>query len=193
MIPQKTAQIFDTLAKGKFLCDNYPNSEHRQLYSLVDDNYDDLYEYFLNIGYVLNKEIGYFYFSKEETSQNIETKLNSVLRFIDLFDFMFEYSSSFGVGIKIRPSNLSEAVNTNSILKAKLSKIVKKETIYQSCKKVLDEFVSKGIMALENEEEELYIVLTSYTYIENFIESIKGVNDEPVKTLNNLENKYARS
>ena len=61
MIPQKTAEIFELLSKGKFICDNYPDATHRVMYNLVDDNYDDLYEYFLNIGYVLNRDIGYFY------------------------------------------------------------------------------------------------------------------------------------
>lgn len=181
MIPSNTAKIFDILSKGKFLCDNYPEDEHRELYSLVDDNFEDLYEYFLNIGFILNKGIGYFYFSKDESTQSIENKLNSILRFIDLYDFMFEYSSSFSVGAKVSPLNLSEAVNTNSILKSKLVKLVKKETIYQSCKKLLDEFVTKGIMALENEEEEIYVTLTSYLYVEHFIESIKGVSDESSK------------
>ena len=178
MIPQKTAQIFEVLSKGKFLCDNYPNAEFRVMYNLVDDNYDDLYEYFLNIGYILNKDIGYFYFTKVENSSTIENKLSSIIKFIDLLDFMLEYSSSFGIGTKLTPSTLVEAVNSNTILKTKLSKIVKRDTIYQSCKKILDDFVSKGVMAIENEEEEVYMVLTSYSYLEKFIEGIKGVDDE---------------
>ncbi len=32
-------------------------------------------------------------------------------------------------------------------------------------------------MAIENEEEEVYMVLTSYSYLEKFIEAIKGVDD----------------
>ena len=120
MIPQKTPQIFDMLSKGKFLCDNYPEATHRVIYNLVDDNYDDLYEYFLNIGYVLNRDIGYFYFTRDDNSSQIESKINSILKFIDLLDFMFEYSSSFGVGTKITPSVLVDAVQGNAILKTKL-------------------------------------------------------------------------
>jgi hypothetical protein len=38
--------------------------------------------------------------------------------------------------------------------------------------------LAKGVMAIENEEEEIYMVLTSYTYLEKFIEGIKGLDDE---------------
>lgn len=178
MIPQKTSQIFELLSRGKFICDNYPNDNHRILYNIVEKHYDELYDYFIHIGYKLSHGIGYFYFSKDENINNIDNKINTILYFIDLLDLIYEYNPSFCIGTKITPSTLVEAVNSNSLLKSKIPKKAKKDTLYQSCKKVLDDFVSKGVMAIENEEEELYITLSSLEYIEKFIESIKEINDE---------------
>jgi hypothetical protein len=71
------------------------------------------------------------------------------------------------------------SANENTILKNKLSKLDKRDvTLYQKCKKVLDDFVAKGVMAIENEEEEIYLTLNSFMYIQNFCESIKEVGDD---------------
>ncbi len=180
LVPNKTEQIFEILSRGKFLCENFPDLHHRKLYSIVYDNYDSLYEYFSYIGYTLHKENDYFYFSKEDNNQQIENKLNSIIKLIDLLDFILEYQNDFGVGFKVRPSQILSCVNENTILKSKLLKLDKSEsTLYQKCKKILDSFVSKGFMALENEEEEVYLTLSSFNYIQDFSESIKEVaNDD---------------
>lgn len=179
LVPNRTDEIFDILKSGKFLCENYPEPTHRKLYSIVYDNYDSLYEYFSYIGYILNKEQDYFYFSKEENKFQIENKLNNIIKFIDLLDFILEYQNDFSVGYKVSPSQLLASINENTILKNKLSKLDKRDvTLYQKCKKILDDFVNKGVMAIENEEEEMYLTLSSFNYIQKFCESIKEVTND---------------
>lgn len=179
MIPNKTDKIFELLSKGKFICQNYPDSNHKQLYTLVYDNYNELYEYFYHIGFILNKEHEYFYFSKDDDA-NKDNKLSTIIKSIDLLDFILEYQNDFTVNTKVSPSDILNKINENINLKNKLSKLDKRDTTsYQKCKKVLDDFVNKGLLALLDEEEEIYIVLNSFKYLEDFIESIKEVSNDP--------------
>ena len=178
-LPNKTDRVFELLSKGKFLCENYPEADHRRLYKIVYDNYDNLYEYFSYIGYTLEREKGYFYFSKEETKQQLEMKLNSMLRFIDLVDFMLEYRNDFSIGYKVTPEEILFAVKENSMLKNKLNKIDKRDTtLHQKCKKILEEFTAKGVMAIVDEELQQYQVLNSFGYLQDFILSIQEVANE---------------
>lgn len=60
--PKYTADIFDLPSKGKFICSN-SNDEHiRKLYASIDteQNHDFLYDYFLNINFMLEKGDAYY-------------------------------------------------------------------------------------------------------------------------------------
>jgi hypothetical protein len=54
-LPSQTAEIFETLSKGQFICSNSVHDENRKLYNIIDDNFEELYTYFEAIGFVLEK------------------------------------------------------------------------------------------------------------------------------------------
>ncbi|MCH5597252.1 condensin complex protein MksE [Niabella ginsengisoli] len=88
--PKYTAEIFDILSKGKFICSN-SNEEHiRKVYATIDNeqNFEFLYNYFLNINFVLEKGDEYYYFSRQEITVDLERKIEQAFKWIDMLDFL---------------------------------------------------------------------------------------------------------
>ena len=62
-LPVQTAQIYDYLSKGNFLCSNTSVKELRTLFSVVEDNFERLRDYFSHINFVLEQGNNYFGFT----------------------------------------------------------------------------------------------------------------------------------
>lgn len=71
-LPVQTAQIYDYLSKGNFLCSNTSVKELRTLFSVVEDNFERLRDYFSHINFVLEQGNNYFYFSRKEPRATLE-------------------------------------------------------------------------------------------------------------------------
>ena len=63
-IPDNTASIFEYLQKGLFISSNSTSEEVRDMYNEIDENYESLYQYFLQINYTLERGNEYFFFSR---------------------------------------------------------------------------------------------------------------------------------
>lgn len=179
--PHNTQEIFELLSRGNFLCENSPIRSERKLFARCEEQYSELYTYFEHIGYYLEQGNGYYYFSRKLQNNQIEDKLETILDYIDLVEFMLQYSGTFGVGFRTTISELAESVKANVVLKDRLDRIkgsYKSLTLQQQCAKVLERFRKGGFMALEDEHEERYVVLSSYDYIQTFLEAIEVPNFE---------------
>ena len=81
-LPVQTAQIYDYLSKGNFLCSNTSVKELRTLFSVVEDNFERLRDYFSHINFVLEQGNNYFYFSRKEPRATLEQKLQRFFAWI---------------------------------------------------------------------------------------------------------------
>src|ERR1700761_9614722 len=93
-----TADIFETLSKGKFICSNSVEDNSRKLYAVVDENFDDLYTYFMAIGFVLERGDEYFHFSRNEVKASMESKIEQAYRWVDVVDFFMAFNNGFAPG-----------------------------------------------------------------------------------------------
>ncbi len=68
-VPRQTAQIFEILSKGQFICSNSSDVEIKRLYDLLDEeeNYEKFVQLFPADNFTLEKGDGFFYFSRVET------------------------------------------------------------------------------------------------------------------------------
>src|SRR5687768_226188 len=97
-LPRQTADIFEMLSKGQFICGN-GDDKSRYLYNIIDgENFEIFHEYFEAIGFVIECGEEYFYFSRKESKANLERKLETALKWIDILDFLKSYDASFGSG-----------------------------------------------------------------------------------------------
>lgn len=172
--PKHTAEIFEVLSKGKFICSNSSNDLNRKLYAILEDeNYFELLtSYFGNINFILEKGNGYFYFSRNESKVNLERKLEIAFKWIDILDFFKTFDSSFGSGFRFSIADITVRLNTDADLKSKLSalkKITKKTNHTEAVSRLVDFLIKDNFVELQDEITNTYKVLSSFGYLEELI------------------------
>jgi len=174
-IPRQTADIFELLSKGQFICSNSVDDNTRKLYNIADENFDDLSAYFLAIGFVLEKGDEYFYFSRTESKADMERKIEQAYRWIDILDFCKAFNNSFGPGFRFTPSDILVQVKMDASLKDKLATIKKsgsEVSNQERVERIISDLEKFGMLELENEINQTYKVAASFKYLEQLIVSI---------------------
>ncbi|MEA2099126.1 MAG: hypothetical protein U9P72_03255 [Campylobacterota bacterium] len=170
--------IFEKLSQGDFLSQSSINTENKKMYRICSENYDELYEYFLLIGFVLEKGDNYFYFSKNDlelSEKYFNKKMTDILELLELLSFMVSFDNDFSVGSKVSVNELVMAVEKNIALDSNLKSLKShnKETIKESCESILKTFVNGGVMELIDSYTESYKALESLAYIIKFANELK--------------------
>ena len=177
-IPDHTAAIFDYLQKGLF---NSTNEDVRDLYDIIDDDFEALSIYFAQIGYTLERGNEYFYFSRTEPRVTLEQKILRAYYWIDVLDLFKTYDETFGPGYRFQPEQILVEANINVMLQNKLDGIRKHFSDKDVRKEVLDNMIRQltrdSFLELENEKNNTYKVMSSWNYLERLIESINIYDD----------------
>lgn len=172
-----TAEIFDALTKGNFICSNSTDPLQSLLYTVIDEDFDQLFTYFSSINFILERGDEYFYFSRTESKASIESKIEHAFAWIDLVDFFITYDNGFAPGFRFTPSDIQQQVKVDVSLKDKLE-IMKRLTGDGSYAErinnlIKNHLVKNGYAELENELTNQYKVLASFNYIKQLIISIQ--------------------
>jgi hypothetical protein len=181
-VPLQTANIFKILSKGQFISSNSSDKNISSLYNIIEDdeNFDNLYDYFININFVLEKGDEYFYFSRPENKIDLEKKIEKAFEWIDIIDFFKTYDNAFSAGYRFSPSELLVRIKTDAELETKLDGL-KKHTDKTKHQDILDKMLKKLIddtyIELENEITNQYKVLASFNYLEQLILTINIPDD----------------
>jgi len=165
--------IFEKLLQGDFLSYSSVDVENKKLFRICSENYDELYEYFILIGFVLEKGKNYFYFAKNDTEfsdKYFNKKMVDILELLELLSFMITFDNDFNVGSKLSINDLVMAVEKNLALASNLKSLKQhnKETIKESCESILKTFINAGFMELVDRYTESYKALESLDYIIKF-------------------------
>lgn len=176
--PKQTAAIFEILNRGQFICSNSNEDNIKKLYTIIEEEqtYEFLYEYFLNINFILEKGDEYFYFSRVENKVDLERKIEQAFKWIDILDFFKTFDSSFGSGYRFTPSDILVKLNHDAELKSKLEGLRKhsgsKDKFNEIIDKILEDLKKDRFLELENEISHQYKVLSSFKYLEQLVMSI---------------------
>ncbi|MEO7312884.1 MAG: hypothetical protein ABIX01_21040 [Chitinophagaceae bacterium] len=174
-IPRQTADIFDMLSKGQFICSNSVDDSIRKLYNVVEEHFEDLTAYFSAIGFVLERGAEYFYFSRTENRADLERKIEQAYRWIDIMDFCKAFNNSFGPGFRFAPSDILVQVKMDASLKDKLATIKKsggEVSNQERVDRIINDLEKFGMLELENEINQTYKVTAAFKYLEQLIVSI---------------------
>jgi len=176
-VPIQTAEIFKILSRGQFINSNSSNRTISELYKIIEDgqNFENLYDYFVNIRFILEKGDEYFYFSRPESKADLENKIEAAFRWIDIIDFLKTYDNSFGSGYRFSPSEILVRLKTDAELETKLEGLKKytdKEKHQDILEKILKKLADDAFIELENEITQQYKVLASFKYLEQLILTI---------------------
>jgi len=173
-----TSEIFEVLRKGKFICSNSPDEDIQTLYRVLEDEntFEDLYEYFSQINYILKQGDEFFYFSKKEKSIDLDRKIEKAFGWIDIVDFLKTFDSSFDIGTRFTASEIHNQLKNNADLKMKLDNLKKigtdKKNYLDRIKKIIEKLEKDNYVTLENEISETYKVLNSFNYLKDLINTI---------------------
>ena len=181
--PKQTADIFDILSKGQFICSNSTNEDIRKLYSAIEEeeNFDYLHDYFLSIQFILEKGDEYYYFSREENKVDVERKIEQAFKWIDILDFLKTFDNAFGSGYRFAPPSILVKLNMDAALKTKLEALKKysggKEKHVEIIEKILEILEKDKFIEIENTITHQYKVLSSFNYLEQLIMTINISED----------------
>ncbi len=187
-VPKHTSDIFEILSKGQFICSNSTKDTTRKLYNIIDENFDDLYDYFKAINLILEKGDEYYMFTRLENKTDLERKIEAAFKWIDILDFFKTFDHSFGAGYRFTPADILIKLSVDVDLKNKLEGLKKyaagKEKHAEILDKVLDQLRRDNFIDLENEISNSYKTLSSFHYLERLILSInipESVQNEILK------------
>jgi len=163
-VPRQTGEIFETLSSGQFICSNSADNRISKLYDIIDDTdkYEELCDYFSAIGFTLEKGDEFYYFSrKNEAKTDLERKLETACKWIDILDFFKTFDNAFGSGYSLSPQEVSVKIKVDAVLKNKadgLRKVLKMDdkTPYDEVvTKTIDNLCKDGFAEMENEDFEI--------------------------------------
>lgn len=175
--PRHTAEIFEVLSKGKFICSNSGDDLMRKLYTVLEEEnqFELLSSYFGNINFTLEKGNGYYYFSRNESKASLERKLEIAFKWIDILDFFKTFDASFGSGSRFSIADITVRLNTDADLKTKLTalkRITKKTNHTEAVSKIVEFLIKDNFIELQDEITSNYKVLSSFGYLEELIMTI---------------------
>ena len=180
-VPRQTGEIFEILSSGQFICSNSADTRISKLYDVIDDNekYELLYDYFSAIGFLLEKGDEFYYFSrKNESKADLERKLETACKWIDILDFFKTFDNAFVSGYSFTTQEIVVRIKVDAVLKSKadgLRKIFRLEdkTPYDEViAKVIDNLCKDGFSEIENEILKSYKILSSFKYLEELVTNI---------------------
>ena len=120
--PRQTGEIFEILSSGHFICSNSADVRISKLYDIIDDNekYELLYDYFSAIGFLLEKGDEFYYFSrKNESKADLERKLETACKWIDVLDFFKTFDNAFVSGYSFTTQEIVVQIKVDAVLKSK--------------------------------------------------------------------------
>ncbi len=180
-VQRQTGEIFEILSSGHFICSNSADVRISKLYDIIDDNekYELLYDYFSAIGFLLEKGDEFYYFSrKNESKGDLERKLETACKWIDVLDFFKTFDNAFVSGYSFTTQEIVVQIKVDAVLKSKadgLRKVFKldEKTPYNEViTKVTDSLCKDGFAEIENEILKSYKILSSFKYIEELVTNI---------------------
>ena len=177
-VPKQTSEIFEILSKGQFICSNSCKVETRKLYNVIDENFDDLYDYFKEINLILEKGDEYYMFTRgdKETKTDIERKIEAAFKWIDILDFFKTFDHSFGAGYRFTPAEILIKLSVDVDLKNKLEGLKKyaagREKHAEILEKILNDLRRDNFIDLEVDISNSYKTLSSFHYLERLVLSI---------------------
>ena len=184
MATKHTADIFEILSKGQFINSNSSDERIRKLFAAIEDNFSDLSQYFIEINLKLERGDEYFYFSRPENRTDLERKIESAYKWIDILDFFKAHDNSFGSGYRFTPAEILVKLNVDAMLKSKLAglkRYTKDDRFDIAIQRLLELLCREGFAELENELTHSYKILNSFSYLENLIMSVhipEDIQDE---------------
>lgn len=164
--------IRDSL-KGKFISANSLDKTQQHWFDDIEDNFQEYYDFFIQIGYSLEGGNGYWFFTRPMSKVDLESKIKSLMKWIDNLSFLKSFNSLFGSGFTFTKADILVQFSCNVELKNLISKMFSgKSSNEDKIDALINDLMREGFIEIENEIEGRYKVLNSFGYIEEIVQKI---------------------
>lgn len=178
----KTAEVFEVLSRGGFICSNSVKPDMRDLYQYVEEHEEQLDSSFAEVGYRLETGNNYYYFSRPgEDQQSKERKIEKALRWLDILAFFTTYRKDLCRGARITPHEIAAQLEINSSLKDQLAGIRRGSSDKNHAEQIdvlFRKLKSEGFIELENETTQIWKLLDAWDYMEQLVMAVSILDDE---------------
>lgn len=177
--PKYIKDIFETLSKGKFISQNSVDEHYKLYYDDIVENLDSYTDFYKQIGFDLNGDNGYFYFSRQEAKQTIMQKIQSIGKWIDYLDVFKSFNPAFCSGFEFRKSQFSEALSADINLQNSVYRLIpQSKNNDEIFEQLIKDFKNSNFIEQVSEIDLSYRVTSAFNYVEKIIESIQIDNLE---------------
>lgn len=168
-----TKEIYDRLAQGGFISGDSRDAKTKQIFINLQDNFQEYYDYFSQIGLDIECGDGFYYFSRKLSKKEIPDKLKKFGHWIDIIDLLVSLDPTIGPGSEISITKLSVGFETDIELRDKARKLYDKDlTFTEIAMRLLEELRRQGFIEMTDEMMKSYIVLSSFKYLFEMVELI---------------------
>ena len=168
-----TIEIFETLSKGKFISANSLDKTQQHWFDDIEDNFQEYYDFFIQIGYSLEGGNGYWFFTRPMSKVDLESKIKSLMKWIDNLSFLKSFNSLFGSGFTFTKADILVQFSCNVELKTLLPNTLSRQSSNEDkIDALINDLMREGFIEIENEIEGRYKVLNSFGYIEEIVQKI---------------------
>ncbi len=178
----RTAEVFEVLSRGGFICSNSVKPGGRYLYQYVEEHEEKLTDTFFEIGFRLEAGNNYYYFSREsEDQQSRERKVVKALRWLDILAFFSTYNKSLCRGARITPHEIAAQLEINSSLKDQLAGLRKGSAAKNHAEQLdalFNDLKREGFIELENETSQTWKLLDVWDYMEQLVMAVSILDEE---------------
>lgn len=177
-----TQAIFERLSRGEFIVSDSNELDVKHLYDELEENFEDYESYFEEIGYRVERGVGYFYFSRiGENKVTAEQKLTAFGRWVDYLDFLKTFDVSFGVGYTFRKSTIVDQMSQDVELREKIRLLSNKATSNEEkVDALLQELLKVRFVELINELDGSYKVTAAFRYAEELVNLLTIYNEDEI-------------
>ena len=174
-----TKEIFEILSKGGFISQNSISQSRAHLYEAIEEDFQEYYDYYEGIGFLLEGGNGYYYFSRTGNKVELTNKVQRLAEWIDRLDFLKTFNTTFGSGFTFRRSNILEKFSSDIELKEKARHLYTDlKTNEEKIDKLIDDLLRQGFIELENELDSTYKVTAAFHYIEELVDCLTIIETE---------------
>jgi Condensin complex protein MksE len=178
----KTADVFEALSRGAFICSNAVKTQERYLYQYVEEHEARLRDVFMEIGYRLETGNNYYFFSRvKEDQQSKERKVEKALRWLDILAFFTTYRKDLCRGARFSPHEIAAQFDVNSSLKDQLTSLQRgrgEKNYAEQLDTLLGELRREGFIELENEVGQMWKILDAWDYLERMVMAVNIFEEE---------------
>lgn len=180
------------MSKGNFICSNAVDNQQRYLYTYLEEHSADLEPKFREIGFQLEEANNYYYFSRiNESNQNVESKIEKALRWLDILAFFTSFRKDLCRGARFKPLDILNQVEINLPMKEQLQNLQKRtvsgKNYHEMLTDLLKEMQKEGFIDLENEIEQTWKILDAWDYLEKMVTAV-NIQEENEADASQIQN-----